>query len=63
LLSALAIQSSGYVTPGVMSQAMPNAVLDTADRPLFLAVGNVTNSVRCYRFSEFPNLPPMRVSR
>lgn len=48
LLSALANQSSGYVTAGVVPQAMgnrhpsiaPYELFDTADRPLVLAVGN-----------------------
>ncbi len=48
LLSALVNQSSGYVTAGVVPQAMgnrhpsiaPYEVLPTADRPLVLAVGN-----------------------
>lgn len=48
LLSALVNQASGYVTAGVVPQAMgnrhpsiaPYEVLPTADRPLVLAVGN-----------------------
>ncbi|MFC9787006.1 CaiB/BaiF CoA transferase family protein [Rhodococcus sp. NPDC127528] len=48
LLSALANQSAGYVSAGVVPHAMgnrhpsiaPYEVFDTADRPLVLAVGN-----------------------